>query len=160
MNREFHYWLAATAEIPEQSCQMPFTFQVYGCSMYPLIRSGEDEVTMVRWSGDKQELKPGDIVFFACPQVALGYVVHRIIKKDGERILTMGDGNLNDDGWTDMNQVIGKIVKIQRGRFSFDPNGLTGRGWFYLWRLLFPVRRQMLSLIHLCGRGKHWIKGQ
>lgn len=160
MNREFRYWLAATEEFPERRNEMPFTFQVRGCSMLPLIRPGVDEVTMVRWLGEISELNLGDIVFFECEEVSLRYVLHRLIKKDGSRILTMGDGNLYDDGWTDVDKVIGRVVKIRRGGFSFDPNGMFGKLYFMLWRRLLPVRRQALEAIHFCGRIKRRVKGR
>ena len=127
--------------------------------MYPLIRSGVDDVTMVRWF-KKSELRPGSIVFFACEKVPLGYVLHRIIKRDGDKILTMGDGNLDCDGWTDINSVIGRVVKISRGRFSFNPNNKAGKLYFVLWKRLLPVRRQIIWGIHFCGRIRHGIKGR
>ena len=86
MNREFYYWLTVTEKFPEHRCRIPFTFKVRGVSMYPLIRSGIDDVTMVRWLKDS-ELRPGSIVFFECNQVALGYVLHRIIKETGTKFL-------------------------------------------------------------------------
>lgn len=160
MNKEFRYWLTATEEFPDRRCQIPFAFQVCGCSMFPLIRSEVDDVTMIRWSGELSELKPGVIVFFKCEQMPLGYVLHRIIKRDGDRILTMGDGNLNDDGWRDTDKVIGRVVKIRRGKFSFDPDHWIGRLYFVLWKQLLPVRGQLLGVIHFCGRVRRRIKGQ
>lgn len=160
MNKEFHYWLAATGEFPDRRNEMPFTFQVRGCSMFPLIRSGVDDVTMVRWSGDLSDLKPGDIVFFEYEKVPLGYVLHRIIRRTDNKILTMGDGNLVYDGWIDTDKVIGRVVKIRRGRVSFNPNNMAGRLYFALWKWLLPVRRHMLHMIHFCGRVKRCVKGR
>lgn len=128
--------------------------------MWPLIRSGVDDVTMVRWSGELSELEPGDIVFFECEAVSLHYVLHRIIERRGDQILTMGDGNLACDGWMDADKVIGKVVRLRRGRFSFSPGGRAGRLYFIVWKRLLPVRRQALQAIHLCGRLRRCIKGR
>ena len=54
MNREFYYWLTVTEKFPEHRCRIPFTFKVRGVSMYPLIRSGIDDVTMIEISLSKR----------------------------------------------------------------------------------------------------------
>ena len=58
-----------------------------GNSMFPLLSSGRDSVILQKSPSDS--LKPMDVVLF---KYCGNYILHRIIKRDGMRLLLQGDG--------------------------------------------------------------------
>ena len=63
------------------------SFVPKGNSMLPFIRGGLDSVVLMK----DADVAPLDIVL---AKVGKTYVIHRIIKIDGDRITLMGDGNI------------------------------------------------------------------
>ena len=61
---------------------------IRGNSMQPMLRDGRDRVVLRRYEGD--EIRVGDVMLF---RYRGEYVLHRVVKVDGERILFAGDGN-------------------------------------------------------------------
>ena len=61
---------------------------IRGNSMQPVLRDSRDKVVLRRCEGD--ELQRGDVMLF---RYRGGYVLHRVVGVDGERITFAGDGN-------------------------------------------------------------------
>ena len=61
---------------------------IRGNSMQPMLRDSRDKVVLRRYEGD--ELQRGDVMLF---RYRGGYVLHRVVSIDGERIAFAGDGN-------------------------------------------------------------------
>lgn len=106
-----------------------------GNSMLPFLRSERDSVALRR----KDSAEVGDIVL---AQIAEGrYVLHRIIKVEGDDITLMGDGNIRGTEKCTRKDISGTVVRIIRasGR-EFVP----GKGRW--WKALKPVRRYILGI--------------
>ena len=73
---------------------IPVRILIKGDSMFPLIRINRDYVTVLPL--DEQPEK-GDIVMFA-DQVKQRYVLHRVWKIEGDRVMTWGDNCSRPDG--------------------------------------------------------------
>lgn len=61
---------------------------IRGNSMQPMLRDGREKVVLRRYEGD--ELQRGDVMLF---RYRGGYVLHRVVSINGERIVFAGDGN-------------------------------------------------------------------
>lgn len=104
-----------------------------GNSMLPFIREGKDSVVLKKL----QDVSKGDIVL---ADLGKRYVLHRIIKIEGELLTLMGDGNLKGTERCSKQNVIGTVVSIVRGgRKAVTP----GKG--RVWAVLKPVRRYLLA---------------
>lgn len=105
-----------------------------GNSMLPFIRDGRDRVVLRK----QDDLAVGDIVLM---YTGGRYILHRVIKIDGERVTLMGDGNLKGVEQGTRADIIGTVIEIIRpdGR-SIQPG--TGR----FWRTLKPFRRYILYI--------------
>ena len=107
-----------------------------GFSMLPFIRGGKDSVRMKK----KETVVPGDILLVRLPGPR--YVLHRLIRKEGEKLTLMGDGNLQGTESCTQADVLGTVTAIERGRWEIIPG--TG-GWWR--RLPYIVRRIALGII-------------
>lgn len=85
-------------------------FKAHGGSMVPFIRSGD--VVTVSPVGEKPVLL-GEVV--ACRHPAGGgLVVHRVVGRKKGVFLIKGDGHGRVDGWVDRDQVLGRVVRVER----------------------------------------------
>lgn len=112
----------------------PVRIQLNGVSMYPLIRMNLDYVTVASIS---DTLATGDVVLFKNRDTNR-YVVHRIWKVEDGKVLIWGDNCPQPDGWYQMNEVLGKVVKIERGKRIIHPNPNTGLRWAKIWHKVRP----------------------
>ena len=104
-----------------------------GVSMRPFIEGGRDSVILEK----RENVEVGDIVLAKLESGA--YVLHRIIKKSGENLTLMGDGNLHGTESALTGGVLGAVTEIVK------PNGKRvkpkkGR----LWVKLLPFRKRLL----------------
>lgn len=105
-----------------------------GNSMLPFVVGGKDSVVLRQ----KETYTVGDIVL---AEVAPGkFVLHRVIKTDGERITLMGDGNLYGTESCLPKDICGHAVAIVRN----GKHRKIGRG--RLWQMLLPVRKYLLAI--------------
>ena len=105
-----------------------------GSSMLPFIRGGKDRVVLARRSG----VEPGDIVLAL---IGGRYILHRVLSREGERLILMGDGNLRGTERCALSDVLGTVTEIIR------PDGSSRRpGKGRLWRALRPVRCYLLAI--------------
>lgn len=109
------------------------TLSPKGSSMLPFIREGRDSVVLRK----EPSVKKGDIVLVRLPG---RYVMHRIIREDGERLTLMGDGNLRGTETCTRADVLGTVQTILRDGKPRQP----GDGAF--WGRLLPVRRILLGI--------------
>lgn len=82
-------------------------FSPKGESMRPYIEGGRDSVIL------KHSKHPvvGDIVL---AKVSTSYVLHRVVKRNGDQLILRGDGNLHGQEICRTNDVLGKVVSIIR----------------------------------------------
>ena len=120
------------------------TFPVNGRSMLPFIVGGRESVILEK----PRPAKVGDVVLAFVENSR--YVIHRILKIDGENVTLMGDGNLYgvercrlQDIKATATHVVGKSGK----RRSLDSRQSRHRA--RLWRKLQPVRKWLLLLYRI-----------
>lgn len=134
-----------------------FSFKAHGSSMYPFICDGDIlTVKQVEYSS----LKAGDIAFYKSSDERL--IVHRVVDKKLQSnklmLLMRGDSVFNNDGWIYSDQVLGKVVSIQRDKkfIQLDQVGLL-RPIMYFWNKLYPLGPFSFHLILRGKRGLSWV---
>ncbi len=123
------------------------TLRVKGYSMRIFLDNGRDLVTLK--SPDRQLLSVGDVVLAeVAPRI---YVLHRIIKRNGQQLTLMGDGNVRGTESCTINDVIGIATHFHRkGRTTPDAtNGWKWRIYSRIWLALTPIRRYLLAIYRL-----------
>ena len=124
-------------------------FRLNGNSMRPLLRNGRDVVVIAPVATDTVAV--GDVVLF---RYHGKHILHRIIKRSGEKLLLAGDGNYCRFETATTHEVIGRLVRVRR------PSGkvidCTSRAWqrrSNLWLALPPmVRRIILGIARRLSR--------
>ena len=117
------------------------TFPVNGNSMLPFIVGGKESVIL-----QKLELpKVGDVVLAWVEKCR--YVVHRIIRIDGDHVTLMGDGNLSGTEHCALKDIKARVTHVVGA--DEKPHDLYCR-WrrvaARLWWHLRPVRRYILAI--------------
>ena len=139
-NNVFFSWLEE--EIAQGK---PVRFRLKGHSMFPLLRNGKDEVILEKCF--PENLKPMDVVLF---RYRGGHVLHRIIRREGERLLIQGDGSIVAKEECTVNDVVGKVIRICRPSGKEIPVGSwqwtipsrvwRGLGFLRIWLLRVAYR--------------------
>lgn len=83
-------------------------FVAQGRSMWPWIRAG-DLVRVVPLLGPPRR---GDVLLVERDSNDL--LLHRLLESEGQRVRLKGDHRAGDDGWFDRDQVLGRLVGIER----------------------------------------------
>ena len=118
------------------------TIRVRGNSMNPFFVDRRDEVILSPFT--KEDIKVGKVILARDGQGR--FILHRIIKIEGEDIVMMGDGNLKGVEHTTTNDILGIVTAgIRKGKQV----KCAGFGWeFYscLWVIMCPLRRWLLAI--------------
>lgn len=107
-----------------------------GNSMYPLIRRMKDYVTV---SPLKRRILKGDIVLFR--RADGQFVVHRVYKIKGQRVITMGDNCARPDSEIAADRVLGYVTRIERGNRTINSDSFLRRRFGLMWLRLLPLRK-------------------
>ena len=99
-------------------------FAPKGVSMRPFIEGGRDKVVLKLCS----EPKVGIIVL---AKVNDNYVLHRIYKIRGKKIILQGDGNLTGQEVCTEKDIIGRVVRL-KGKYGKRKRLTKGRLWRHL----------------------------
>lgn len=121
---------------------------VNGYSMRPFIRSGRTRVVLSPC--DTDSLRKGDVVLF---RYRGGHVLHRIVKREGDRFILAGDGNYKIREQCTAADIVAAVVTIigHNGR-EVPHDSLRWRWGSALWTSLHPfVRRCILALLWRMG---------
>lgn len=124
------------------------TFPVKGYSMLPFIIGSRESVDLVR----PDDLRVGDVVLAWVN--GSRYVIHRIIRIDGNHVTLMGDGNIQGTEHCQLGEVRAKAVAVvtAAGRHHDLYAPWRQRAVGLWWRLL-PVRRWLLAIYR-----RTWLK--
>ena len=118
--------------------------RVKGSSMLPFLRGDKDSVELEKAT----EIKCGDIVLAYVEECR--FVLHRIIRIDGERVVLMGDGNLKGCEYCRIEDIKAKAVNIIKpAKGGYKKISCTDRTHMRkadLWKKLLPVRRYILAI--------------
>jgi hypothetical protein len=113
-------------------------FQARGQSMYPTIRDGErisvEPVCAL-------EFKPGDIVLYHRQGRVMAHrVVNRKRTSDGDLLLVRGDASLNGNEPVKAEQVLGKVVAVERDSRCVKLDSWTAKALYSVFRRLKEIR--------------------
>ena len=117
------------------------TFTAKGNSMIPFIYGGRDSVLLAK----PVEVNVNDVVLAAIGDGK--YVLHRVIRVEGNRIVLMGDGNIVGCEYCEEKDVLAVAVAVIRNGICYECNGRAYLFWVKLWRVLLPVRRCILPVL-------------
>jgi signal peptidase len=117
-------------------------FRAPGTSMHPTIRHGE-LITVEPVS--PSELKRGDIILY---RLKGNFIAHRLVKiqkKNGGGLIFLlrGDASINYDAPVKPEQILGKVVCLERDQRTIDPYSLNVRIWSMLYLLLARLKRSI-----------------
>lgn len=115
-------------------------FTPSGVSMRPFIEGDKDSVILTALS---RAPKRGDVLL-AYVEAANGrktYVLHRLIRIEGETLVLQGDGNLSGEERCQREEVIAIVKRIEspKGHRKFITRG-------YVWFWLKPLRKYLLKI--------------
>jgi hypothetical protein len=138
------------------------SLRVHGTSMLPWVQPGD--VALVRQTSP-ENIRCGDVVLFRREN---HLVVHRIVEKRGSleeaQFFAKGDAHPNSDGRVEEKELLGRVVRLYRGRKRIDLEAprhlalgllisqlsLRSRAWYpvakFLAMVTRPVRRLVQSL--------------
>ncbi len=116
------------------------TLSLRGFSMRPFLEDSRDKALLTR----PTQVKIGDPVL---AEIAKGhYVLHRVIKIEGETVVLKGDGNLSTEVCTLQDIKASVIGFYRKGRKSLDrADGMKWRIYSWTWMRLSPIRRYLLA---------------
>lgn len=116
-------------------------FTVVGNSMYPLFRSGRDNVIMSL----PENLKKYDVILYKRDDG--DFVLHRIvdIKKDG--FVLMGDNQLVKEYCVKQENVVAKMSEFERNGKHFTVKTLWYVIYTYVWCVFINQRRLILKIL-------------
>ena len=120
------------------------TIMVRGNSMRPLLRDGRDKVVVRCFCGENIAL--GDVMLF---RYNGGYIMHRVVRIEGDRIVFAGDGNYKRWEIAARRDVVARIVAVIRPsgrRVNFDSQRwrTLSTAWLVLPQI---VRRVILGVL-------------
>ena len=124
--------LEDAARLMEEGREVNFT--PLGSSMLPFIRGGKDSVILRKMP----TVEVGDIALVRLEGPR--YVLHRVIRKDGNKLTLMGDGNIAGTEDCTVSDVLGTVTAIVKRKRTITP----GKGRW--WRILKPIRRYILAI--------------
>lgn len=118
-------------------------FRIKGDSMSPLLRDNKDDIVLYPCLGD--ELSPMDIVLF---RYKGKYLLHRIIRREGNRLYIQGDGSYIAKEECFIDDVIGKVQMIVRPSGKIiSVNSWQWRWLSYIWLKIRIIRNLLLRIL-------------
>ena len=113
---------------------------VKGYSMRPFIEFGRDKVKLAAAT----TYQVGDAVL---AEIAKGhYVLHRIIKVEGNKLTLQGDGNVRGVECCTTSDVRGVVTEYIRPNRTLSADDARLKRKIRIWRALRPIRRCLLIL--------------
>ena len=115
-------------------------FTPSGVSMRPFIEGDKDSVVLAPM---RRLPRRGDVLL-ARVTASTGrrtYVLHRLIRIEGDTYILQGDGNLMGEEQCKREEIIGQVIRIEspKGRRKPITRGI-------IWHALFPVRKWLLKI--------------
>lgn len=115
-----------------------------GRSMRPFLEDGRDRAML------KLPSEPPKVGMPVLAEIAPGrYVLHRIVKIEGDAVTLLGDGNLTPEYCRLQDVRAIAVGFLRKGREK--PDLITGRKWRVysaIWTRLRPFRRYLLFALH------------
>ena len=118
------------------------TLTVKGNSMNPFIVHLRDRMTIGPWKDE--DIRKGTVALVKDTRGS--YVIHRIIKRDKDRVVLLGAGNIGFTETATLDNVIGIMHNIDRKGRIWTPQSTLWRLYSWFWMTLTPLRRYPLAL--------------
>ena len=118
------------------------TITAKGYSMNPFIVHMKDEITLGPLNDDM--IKKGAVVLVKDNRGV--FVLHRIIRRDGDQIRLMGDGNIGIIETASIKNTLGLLTSVTRKGRTYKTDGLIWRLYSWFWQLITPIKRYPLAL--------------
>lgn len=117
------------------------TLPLRGYSMRPFLEDNRDKALLVL----PDNIKEGDAVLAEiAPQK---YVLHRLIRINGDKATLRGDGNLGNE-YCRISDIKAKAIGFYR-KGHIEADYVTERKWriySWLWTRMYPIRRYLLFI--------------
>lgn len=126
------------------------TLTVKGNSMNPFFVHLRDQITLGPWKDS--DIRKGTVALVK--DTRGNYLIHRIVKREADRITLIGDGNIGLIENATLENIIGIMYSITRKGRTHSAQGLLWKSYSRLWMLLTPVRRWPLGLWRKLNPGK------
>ncbi len=114
---------------------------VNGVSMLPFIVGGRDSVILRK----PEDPKVGDVVLALVD--GQHYVIHRVIKIEGEQVTLMGDGNIAGTEMCNLSDIRALATHVVKGkgnqRYLYSDKRMFLAN---VWMRLVPVRKYLLAI--------------
>ncbi len=124
-------------------------FSPRGTSMLPMLRQGKDSVLL---SPLPKKLKKYDVLFYRRDNGK--YVLHRIIKIEGETFTCMGDNQFTPEPGLKVTNAIAVVTAFYRGERKVEVKSHSYRLYCVFWAISRPARHFLLRAIGWLRR--HW----
>ena len=118
------------------------TITLKGNSMNPFIVHVRDHMTLGPWKDE--DIHKGTVALVK--DIRGNYLIHRIIKREGNKVTLLGDGNVEQTEIATLDNIIGVMHSLTRKGRTYTPKSLTWRLYSVVWMFLTPVRRYPLGL--------------
>lgn len=118
------------------------TLTARGNSMNPFIVDRRDRVVLSPCTD--AQLQPGAVVLALTDDHR--YVLHRIVRRRGDELTLLGDGNLRQTERTNTGCVIGLLTAVIRKGRTYPTDGAVWLRYSRWWRRLTPARRWLLAI--------------
>ena len=115
---------------------------VKGNSMNPFLVNMRDQMTLGPWKDE--EIRKGCVALVRDNRGC--YLIHRIIRREENTVILLGDGNLNFTETATFDNIIGIMYSITRKGRTYSASSPIWRAYSWLWMLLTPVRRWLLAI--------------
>ena len=126
---------------------------VTGFSMYPLFRSGTDDVVLKK----PDILKKYDVVLFKRSDGS--FIFHRIIKIKGDVLTIAGDNETKKETPVYISDVIAVMKCFYRADKIHTTNEIWYKFYSRLWLFIFPLRHITAKLYYYTAKVYRRIKG-
>ena len=131
---------------------MRVTIGVKGNSMRPFLADGRDSITLRPF--DPAELRPGMVVLARESETGR-YLIHRIVRRRGDRLLLQGDGNAVQQERAEVGGVVAVACAFGRKGRDYAADGRAWRLYSACWTRIAALRRFLVrlrrSLGYVCG---------
>ncbi len=124
------------------------TIKVKGYSMSPFLVHERDNICLTGWKDE--DIVPGVVALVKDMRGV--YLVHRIIKRDGDIITLEGDGNIKIQEKAEVKEIIAIVKSIER--FTgwqkeakvYNTDSKKWKRYSKLWLAVKPIRRYLLAI--------------
>ena len=92
----------------------------------------------------EEEIRKGAVVL--AKDLKGNYIIHRVIRREGDIVTLMGDGNIGLTEQAEVKDIIARMYSVKRKGRTYGTDGLIWRLYSWFWMLITPVKRYPLAL--------------